>query len=122
MEAATQSGLLGGDSLRQVKGSSARSILNRSDQGVVSAGEPTVVDIEDGAVDVVRCRRGEKDRRWGDVDRIVPKTCSSEAKAQELLAQATAAPSGNASDTLEKLDNYFTMLSVRLKSGGAEYH
>jgi mannose-6-phosphate isomerase-like protein (cupin superfamily) len=47
---------------------------------------------------------------------------SLEAKAEELLAQAKAAPSGNASETLEKFDNYYTMLSVRVKSGGAEYH
>lgn len=64
MESATQSRFLGGDSLRQVKGWSARSLLNRSDQRIVSAGEPTTVDIEDDAVDVVRCRRNsEKDRR-----------------------------------------------------------
>ncbi len=36
------------------------------------AGEPAAVDVEDGAGDVVRCRRGEKDGAGGDVTGISP--------------------------------------------------
>ena len=47
---------------------------------------------------------------------------SLRAKAGELLAQAKAAPSGSAGTTLEQFRNYYTMLTVRVKGGGAEYH
>jgi mannose-6-phosphate isomerase-like protein (cupin superfamily) len=45
-----------------------------------------------------------------------------QAKAAELLAQAKASPAGMASVTLNKYPGHSTMLTVRLKSGGAEQH
>lgn len=44
------------------------------------------------------------------------------AESAVLLKQAQASPSGMASETLQKYPGHFTMLTVRLKSGGAEQH
>lgn len=44
------------------------------------------------------------------------------ARAAELLKQAQASPSGMASVTLNKYPGHSTMLTVRLKPGGAEQH
>lgn len=44
------------------------------------------------------------------------------AKAKTLLAQATSAPGGSAGVTLAKYGGHFTMLTVRVKSGGGEFH
>lgn len=53
---------------------------------------------------------------------IFGSAASLRAKAGELLTQAKASPSGSASTTLEQFGNYNTMLTVRVKGGGAEYH
>lgn len=44
------------------------------------------------------------------------------AKAKTLLAQATSAPGGSAGVTLAKYGGHFTMLTVRVKPGGGEFH
>ena len=44
------------------------------------------------------------------------------AKADSLLEKAKVARDGSAGETLEKFNNYYTMLTVRIKGGGAEYH
>src|SRR6266851_803546 len=44
------------------------------------------------------------------------------AQANTLLEQARKTESGNVAVTLEKYPAHFTMLSVRVKSGGAEVH
>ena len=44
------------------------------------------------------------------------------AKEKILLSQAIAAPGGTAGMTLAKYSGHFTMLTVRVKSGGAELH
>lgn len=44
------------------------------------------------------------------------------AKAKTLLAQAMSAPGGSAGVTLAKYSGHFTMLTVRVKSGGGEFH
>ncbi len=43
-------------------------------------------------------------------------------QAKTLLEQARKTESGNVAVTLEKYPEHFTMLSVRVKSGGAEVH
>lgn len=43
-------------------------------------------------------------------------------EAAALLTKAQASPSGMATETLKKYPGHFTMLTVRLKSGGAEQH
>jgi mannose-6-phosphate isomerase-like protein (cupin superfamily) len=43
-------------------------------------------------------------------------------RAKVLMEQSRSAPSGNVSITLEKYPGHFTMLSTRVKSGGAEQH
>lgn len=53
---------------------------------------------------------------------ILGSAASLRTKAADLLAQAKAAPSGSAGTTLEQFPNYYTMLTVRVKGGGAEYH
>lgn len=44
------------------------------------------------------------------------------AREKNLLSQATAAPGGIAGITLAKYSGHLTMLTVRVKSGGAEFH
>src|SRR5260370_22730903 len=44
------------------------------------------------------------------------------AQAKTLMEQARKTESGNVAATLEKYPAHFTMLSVRVKSGGAEGH
>lgn len=45
-----------------------------------------------------------------------------DAQAKTLLADARKSPSGMAGVTLEKYPGHLTMLTVRMKSGGAEVH
>jgi len=47
---------------------------------------------------------------------------SLQTLAAQLMAAAKLAPSGNVSVTLDKVPTHFTMLSVRVASGGAEFH
>jgi mannose-6-phosphate isomerase-like protein (cupin superfamily) len=47
---------------------------------------------------------------------------SLEELAGKLMRASESTPSGNVSVTLDKLPNHFTMLSTRVKSGGAELH
>jgi mannose-6-phosphate isomerase-like protein (cupin superfamily) len=47
---------------------------------------------------------------------------SLEELAKGLMAASKVAASGNVSVTLDKYPGYFTMLSTRVKSGGAELH
>jgi mannose-6-phosphate isomerase-like protein (cupin superfamily) len=44
------------------------------------------------------------------------------AKAAELLAKAQSTPSGSASATLATYPGHYLNLTVRVKSGGAEFH
>lgn len=44
------------------------------------------------------------------------------AKAAELLAKAQASPSGSASATLATYPGHYLNFTVRVKSGGAEFH
>ncbi len=47
---------------------------------------------------------------------------SLEELAKGLMAASKVAASGNVSVTMDKYPGYFTMLSTRVKSGGAELH
>ena len=47
---------------------------------------------------------------------------SLERLGRELMNASASAPSGNVSATLDKYPTHFTMLSTRVKSGGAELH
>jgi mannose-6-phosphate isomerase-like protein (cupin superfamily) len=53
---------------------------------------------------------------------IYGSAASLQAQSRSLLTKAEAATDGNAGVILEKFDNYYTMLTVRVKGGGAEYH
>ncbi len=45
-----------------------------------------------------------------------------EAKAQALMKQAADSPNGSAGITLEKYPAHYSMLNVRVRTGGAEIH
>jgi mannose-6-phosphate isomerase-like protein (cupin superfamily) len=47
---------------------------------------------------------------------------SLEELAGRLMQASASTPSGNVSVTLDKFPSHFTMLSTRVKSGGAELH
>src|SRR5260370_17726949 len=66
-----------------------------------------------GAVQTSTVQTKGMDDRTGD---------ALSAQAKTLMEQARKTESGNVAVTLEKYPAHFTMLSVRVKSGGAEGH